>query len=127
MPTNIYMDFVLRGGTPWVLGGNNKPIPFIIAYILAVSTCVWGSQSAEVKTARSESWVRSNPNNYIQPAKLGNKYHTKGFPRSARFSSEDHAPTQTYVDFQRFDFNFKIFGSFPMCDPRADLGNVREP
>ena len=82
---------------------------------------------AEVKTARSESWVRSNPNNYIQPAKLGNKYHTKGFPRSARFSSEDHAPTQTYVDFQIFDLNFKIFGSFPICDPRADLGNVREP
>ena len=127
MPKNVYKVFVLRGGTQWVLGGDNKPIPFIIAYILAVSTCVWGSQSAEVKTAGSESWVRSNPNNYIQPAKLGNKYHTKGFPRSARFSSEDHAPTQTYVDFLIFDLNFKIFRAFPMCDPRADLGNVREP
>ena len=25
------------------------------------------------------------------------------------------------------DLNFKIFGAFPMCDPRADLGDVREP
>ena len=78
---------------------------------------------AEVKTARSESWVRSNPNNYIQPAKLGNKYHTKGFPRSARFSNEDHAPTQPLVDFLDFeDFNFGDFRIISHVRPEGRLG-----
>ena len=39
---DIDIDFVLRGGTQRELGGDNKPIPFIIAYLLAVTTCVLG-------------------------------------------------------------------------------------
>ena len=82
---------------------------------------------AEVITARSDPGLEGSELYTYNQRSWVIYYHTEGFPRSDRFSSEDQPPTQTCVDFRYPDLEFKIFGQIPMCDPRADLGSVHEP
>ena len=89
------MDFVLRG-----VGAN---------YISSHHVRLGDPKPAEVITARSDPGLEGSELYTYNQRSWVIYYHTEGFPRSDRFSSEDQPPTQTCVDFQISDLEFLDF------------------
>ena len=77
---------------------------------------------AEVITARSDPGLEGSELYTYNQRSWVIYYHRKGFPRSARFSSEDQTPTQTYVDFRYPDLILVDFWTDSHVRPEGRLG-----